>query len=356
MSGFSLAEVAPAAPLLAPLTAYLACLVALGIILVTHQLVSALFGVAKGIVNQTVGRIPWIGGKISGSIHHIEQRVNNYLSQATNALEGAVSSSWHALAAATAHLGYTIAHLARATGHLAWYVLDKYSIAGLAANMIRALHLIRHLQQLYHSISRVVHTATTVIYKPTSIIYRTAVRVNTKGLEAEFDAFRDAVLPRLRAVEHAAARAVEGALPWAVPLTVPFGLTPTAIRRWLRRHERLLGANALTAAVAFALARFGATWIRCGNWNKVGKSVCALPAHLIEELFSGAIEAFVVSDLCDFIAAVSAAAHAFQPILLDFVDVEDALIGCHGATKPPALPLREAAPPQRQAYAALAAG
>ena len=47
--------------------------------------------------------------------------------------------------------------------------------------------------------------------------------------------------------------------------------------------------------------------------------------------------ALVVSDLCQVVNAMAFAARKFEPILVGFVDVEDALIGCHGATKPEGL-------------------
>jgi len=110
------------------------------------------------------------------------------------------------------------------------------------------------------------------------------------------------------------------------------------IRARLGKVARILtpaGAIGLVAAVA--LEGLGLGWLKCRGVGRVGRELCGL-GGLLEELASDVIEALVVADLCEFTVAVAYAAKRFEPVLLDLVDVESALIGCHGATA--ARPLR----------------
>src|SRR6185437_17083086 len=108
---------------------------------------------------------------------------------------------------------------------------------------------------------------------------------------------------------------------------------------WIRAHPLSLATGAFAGAVAVALQRLGGSWIRCGNWNRIGRSVCGLPLSLIEDLLAASIVSFAVVDMCEFASVAQDVAHAFVPELLALVDIEDALIGCHGATGVPVLTL-----------------
>ena len=115
---------------------------------------------------------------------------------------------------------------------------------------------------------------------------------------------------------------------------------------WVRSHTVDVAATAFAGAVAVALGRLGGGWIRCRNWNRLGKSVCGLPFGLLEELLGAAITAFAVSDICAFSTVAMGTAQLIQPALLTLVDVEDALVGCHGASgAPPLEPVRLRLPP-----------
>jgi hypothetical protein len=137
-----------------------------------------------------------------------------------------------------------------------------------------------------------------------------------------------------KSVAAAAAGAIGHALPHAPSLPVPWGLTARQLRRRLGRAEALLGVTAFAAVLASTLG----VSVRClkpsGPLGRVARSLCGLDKWLIDFLLIGAVEAFIASDLCGFSDLLVKQAEAIRPGLLELVDVEDALIGCHGTVKP----------------------
>lgn len=91
-------------------------------------------------------------------------------------------------------------------------------------------------------------------------------------------------------------------------------------------------ATAATATVvAAALGKLGLNWLRCRNVGRVGKAICGMDSRLLDMLLGEAVIAFAAADLCAFSAAVEAIAEQTRPALFALVDVEQALVGCHGA-------------------------
>ncbi len=80
-----------------------------------------------------------------------------------------------------------------------------------------------------------------------------------------------------------------------------------------------------------------------------------MDAGLLALLLGDAIEALVVADLCEFIWLLSNVARRAQPLLLAFVSVENALIGCHGVTAAPLLRLAPTTVPAQSQGITLAA-
>ena len=149
------------------------------------------------------------------------------------------------------------------------------------------------------------------------------------------------VLPRIAALDRELAR-VEGK---AIPrVNARVNATDRAIANlweWAKAHTVDVAATAFAGAVAVALGRLGGGWIRCRNWNRLGKSVCGLPFGLLDDLLGIAFTALVASDICEFASVAMDTAELLRPALLTLVDVEDALVGCHGASgAPPLEPVR----------------
>jgi uncharacterized protein YejL (UPF0352 family) len=94
------------------------------------------------------------------------------------------------------------------------------------------------------------------------------------------------VLPRIRSLERRFGRVIGRDLD--VIRAREAGLEHGAIRtwKWIRAHPNALASTVFAGAVAWALARLGAGWVRCGNWRKIGRGVCAAPTGEIDALIA----------------------------------------------------------------------
>lgn len=92
------------------------------------------------------------------------------------------------------------------------------------------------------------------------------------------------------------------ALTATVPATIPlqWGRTISGIRKRLRRLERLAGAGVAVGAVAVALARLGAGWIRCRKVGKVGRQLCGMDESLLDSLLTDGLAIFSVLSVVEF--------------------------------------------------------
>jgi hypothetical protein len=101
--------------------------------------------------------------------------------------------------------------------------------------------------------------------------------------------------------------------------------------------EKLFGVLGLTGVVSIALTRLF-PWFRCPNTRALNKFACGLRFDLFQFLFGIGIEAMVLADLCAFVGALNFAAREAEPLLLDFVGAEQALLKCPNASFPDRLP------------------
>ena len=162
----------------------------------------------------------------------------------------------------------------------------------LAAKAHHALHVV---VDALPSIGTVTHKTNTITKTVTNTIVRT-VRVTkiaaqaapgatwaaVKTIAATLDDVITLDLPRLR--DRARAAENEIARLW----------------KWTRAHPLGLAGAALTAAVAATLAKLGASWIRCSNWRKAGRSVCGMDASLLESLLADSLLVFGTLSLVEF--------------------------------------------------------
>jgi hypothetical protein len=273
----------------------------------------ALFGAAGGII----GKVPIVGARVAGQLGAVEQRINNYMSQAVATCDRQIGAGFHALARLVDWLGRELNSHANMISLLASLLIGRTPVEV-------ARKLIAELRRLLHGTHATASHAVTRIVRIEKVV--------RAGIGND-------VLPQIRSLDRELGQVVTGDLPAIRATEAKLGRELGSLSRWAHQHITALTGAALVAPVAVALARLGGTWIRCENWKGIGRSVCALPASLLAELFSDAIEAFIVADLCDFVTLAGAVAHEFQPLLIAFVDVEDVLIGCHGATKPAPLSL-----------------
>jgi hypothetical protein len=144
-----------------------------------------------------------------------------------------------------------------------------------------------------------------------------------------------------RVVVKTAAVAIPGAIALPGIRKEIYGLTRRNLRiNWrLRRLEALL----TVAGIAAMLAKTWGVSLRCvrrnGPIGRVARHLCGLDNWLLDFLLLGAVEAFIATDLCDFSDLLIAETRTIRPVLMEFVGVENALIGCHGNTAPNRLTL-----------------
>jgi hypothetical protein len=125
--------------------------------------------------------------------------------------------------------------------------------------------------------------------------------------------------------------------------------------QWVHKNIATVGTLTFAGAVAVALARLGGGWIRCKNWNRIGKRICGLPTSLIDSLLAGLIDVLLIADLCQLTKVMVGIADSsvVQSALSGLIDGIDDLIICQGVDRPPALAGYWTAPPPAQTFAAL---
>lgn len=105
-------------------------------------------------------------------------------------------------------------------------------------------------------------------------------------------------------------------------LTARVGITSRQIRRLARRTtrvERLLGASALTAAVAVALERLGLRWLRCPALGRAGRKIGCRGFGLLEDLLAVSFAPLLLTDACKLVHEIERLAIKAQPAIDAFV-------------------------------------
>jgi hypothetical protein len=317
------------AGLLVALTLIAATLVAIGIITVLNAFARAVVGGMAALL----GRIPGVGGVLASPANAVVHWMGAEFGKAEASLDGLLARFLHELGILIAWTMHEIRDLSKLV-----YTITTVMVGTAAIEAVHAL--IRYVEGRVHgaelAIGRVLHRIGTI-----------EGRIITK-----VDHW---VEPRLHAVEHLVDGVIEHDI--ASLRARARAITHSLDNLWQRvRHlDALLSTAAFAAAVAVALGTLDLNWIRCRNWGRIGRGVCGLPAELLDALLLGAIDAFVLTDLCDLSSLMIAAAEELRPALLAFVDVEEALVGCRGNTAPPSLGLAPLRLPPVAARLSLAA-
>jgi hypothetical protein len=305
------------APLVLDLFPLLACLGALILILLARQLSSALFGIA----NTALGWIPWVGNKAKGELTRIDQRINNYMSQIVDGLQGKVGEYWHALGNLLASIGNEIVAGEDAFAKLAWYVLYKYPVHVIGAVAHRALADARHvLRQLEALTVRVEHAAQALSHPWTGPI-ASGVKAGTRALTGEIRAIDRWIGTRGRWLQH------------EVSVTLPRDIAGLRARdksleraysrlwKQIRRLDKITAGTLFAGAVAIALGRLGAGWVRCGNWNRIGRTVCRTPFGDIEGLLALLATGAVIADFRELVKLAQSVEHGAAVVIQDIAKV-----------------------------------
>jgi len=232
--------------------------VALALTIMCIALTKAFFGVTGSVL----GKLPIVGGWIDATGHHIEQRITNVLGAVALKLEAGIGATWHMSARLVDWIGREINRHAGLLSLISSLLTPFGVISGLTSDVRRARHLIG---ALLHRLEGIGHD-----------LGRRIGHVE-RGIGED-------VLPRIRGLEREVSRDVarERARARAAERTADREITN--LWKWARRHTLQAGTLAFSGAVAFALARLGAGWVRCSNWRRIGRQVCATDPSLIDDL------------------------------------------------------------------------
>lgn len=309
----ALAPVAPEAVGLGALTiSFLLlcfCILAFGMVRFSATLVQAI----HFVIAHTIGAIPLVGNIVNDITGPVFRAVERGLADVAIGVQGAIGFYWHGLG----FLAGWLAREVRSHAHLLLAIAEGTLPIGWG---YLAWHEFGRLRQLLHLLGRGIDR---VDHRIDTLLGSLAERIDAR------------VLPRIRAIDHTIDHTLRPDIAGLRARTRTILDELGRVWERLRRLEKLLGTAAFAEAVAVALATLGVSWIRCRNWKRIGRGVCGLPGDLLDFLLVDGIVALAATDLCDLEYAVIVAAEQFEPVLYAFVDVEEALVGCHGNTSPP---------------------
>jgi hypothetical protein len=331
MLGEVLAPLAPEfSGLAVSLLIIVGALVCIGLVAVINTFVRATVGGIAGVLSH----VPGIGGVLSSPVNQVLHWMEHEFGAAEAALDGILSQYLHELGV----LWQWLADEVRNNAHL----LYTLSTVMLGSEAMKALdRTIGYVHRVVVRLDHVVGNAIADIQRielefehAISSRIGGAVRTLTRPIYGELHGLERLTLPRIeaygKAIEHAIPQSIAGVRAWARGLEDEYA----ALYHRIARLEARVGSTAIAGTVALALAGLGISWVRCRNWRRIGRGVCGLPDALIEGLFLGAVEAFLVTDLCYFARVVEAEAIALEPVLNELVNVQRFICLGGGASYP----------------------
>ena len=282
-----------ALPLLAELAAFL---LAFAFCILAIRICRAFFGT----VGSALGWIPWLGSKVEGPLHSIEQKVTSELGAAAHSLDVRVGQAWHTLAGLVRWAGREIEGLAN----------DLLQVARAVGAAINPATLQRYVHAL---IARIEHEAARA---------KGEIAAGIRPVTSTLHGFERWTTGQIRALAHTVDVTLPGEIAGLRKRTRTAERTAENAWKWIKAHQRdftTLGASALVAA---ALARLGASWIRCRNWNRIGKQVCATDPSLIEDLLSDVLVLAGIFSVVEFardaLAVEAEAMDALRLVIREF--------------------------------------
>lgn len=216
---------------------------------------------------------------------------------------------------------------------------SAFSAYYTAVHTYDALYKLRHavIPSLIHAatlpIKIVAHAGSGLARVTWHNVLRVVTNVRTLARTAYADAIR-AERFAAQAWRHAEAGAIAAPIPW---VGREIGSARDLAQRALdsvRGLRKRLAAAAIGGAAIYALGRIGAGWLKCSNWQKIGRQGCRMPGHLLDDLLALVTDFFVLTNICAVIPWLEAG----------FSEVAEPLIGtltragaglCRGSAGPP---------------------
>jgi hypothetical protein len=292
-----LAVVAPIidAPLAIPLLMLLGACVAIGIIYVLHNFVRAVVGGIAGVI----GRIPGVGGILSSPVNAVFHWMDHEFGAAEAALDKRIGSYWHSLGHTVRWIGQEIEGHARLLRILAALALGPGFVSYIET-------VIRLLRGNVRALPHIAKAGAVGLLRP---------------IVGELHTLERWTWPRVKSLE----RSIEVTIPRDIA-----GLrarTKTLERHWTDVFERIkglesrLGAAAFAGAVAIALEALGASWVRCRNWNRIGKQVCGTGTGEIDALIGLLGTAALLVDFRELVKLAQTVEHDTAVVLHEIAKV-----------------------------------
>lgn len=248
------------APIVIDLGIILMFLAAFALCLLARQLVHALFQIGQS----AVGWIPWLGSRISGDLHRIEQRITNELGTVAVSLQHRVGAMWHSLAS----LMQTITDKIEANATLIWQI--AHYLPGFAT-VAQLIDLARELRRANHATQTETRTHGKAINTTAKVAAHAQAQANVATVRAQAIP-ADVLLPGALSGLRGRVRAAEDEI--------------ASLWNRVRANPRTAVEGVAVGAIAFALGRLGMGWARCSNVGKVGRNLCGMEQGLLAALLA----------------------------------------------------------------------
>jgi hypothetical protein len=256
--------------------------VTLGVIACIDAFLKLLVAVIKG----TVGKVPFVGGFVTGKALKLKRAMIGYLAAAEAGVENRVAGAFQDLASVFVDLANEIADAARAFDTLAWKV----------AKTVPGPTLWRRLEEnrkrtatAQRTADRALNLATEnalALDHPTRGKAGVATTVATRPLAQRLTRLERSTDSRLDRLEHARASTVPVALPHTGGVAYPGRREISDLWKKVRQHDRLIAGGLGVGVLLRALTRLRLGWLRCSNVGRLGRRACALdPSQLDGLLF-----------------------------------------------------------------------
>lgn len=283
--------------------------------IVAFGMVKILYGVSVavgGAVGWIVGHIPVVNKIVETPINDVFHWMEHTFSEAALGLEGSIAFWWHQLGDLTHWMGKELRAQAHLLYVLATRTIPHAVITGIRADIADGRTLVRVVG----------HTAENALHRGLALDLSLGQRIaaGVHDVIRPWEHTLDVTIPR----DIAGLRARTGAITDRLD----------ALWHRIRGVEKLTATAAFAGAVAFALTRLDLGWLRCRNVRNVGRALCGFPSTLLEAFLLDGLTVLAATDLCELSYAITGVAEGFEPVLYEFVDVEQALVGCHGNTSP----------------------
>jgi hypothetical protein len=256
-------------------------------------------GVMRSIAN-LVASLPWVGGHLANAVNGMAQAISGFLGDVFGPITSAVGTMFHWVARQVDNTYNEIRRHAQLLLEIAEWATGIAAAIAAVRGIVRAAHAVTHwVQSAVHALEREFHG---IEHRVRTIEREIAhgighdVLARLKELERKFHGIESKVIP---AIESEVATAEDDI---------------TALGEYIRAHYLANTTDAISAAVAVALAALGLGGLRCNSLlNSLSKRGCGLWNGL-EDLLGLFIDALLLTHLCDLPLWVE---EFFSPLLGD---------------------------------------